>query len=177
MLRSWYETKKDVRHFQLIERHSFDANSLNPNYVNEMDDRSGGGGDSIYDIPRVDWLVATPMTQPSLTPSFSLSESSPHSRSRSNTWNNSTTAQQQQQQQVKLYRRINDSSRNLTRFQASLAQIFMPFHINTALVRYPAFVNANKFTLNDYFDQKTAQQLQLIKAVAKRKFNFFFFFF
>lgn len=164
MLDSWYETKKDIRHFQLIERHLFDANFINSHYVNEMDDRADY---SIYDRP--DWFGTTPMTQQSNIPSFSLDDSSPLNRSRSNTWNNNNNAPQslnQQQPSVKLYRRVNDSNRNFTLFQANLAHIFMPFHINTALVRYPEFV-ANKLVLNEFLDEKTGEQLKLIKSAAR----------
>lgn len=167
MLQAWYASRKHVRHFQLVERHLFDANLVNANYVNEMDDRAEY---NIYDRP-YDW-IPTPMTQQSTFASFSLDDSSPLNRSRSNTWNNNNPSSSGAQQQpgVKLYRRINDSNRNFARFQASLAQIVMPFHINTALVRYSAFVE-NNFVLNDFLDEKTGEQLRVIKSVAKGNSN------
>lgn len=141
-----------------------------------MDDRSVSSDyNSIYES-RSEWLGSGGGGQPSPMVSFSLEESSPLVRSRSNTGTTNPSAVQQQPC-IKLYRRINDSNRNFTRFQASLASIFMPFHINTALVRYPAFDVSNKkntmFIWNEFLDEKIAEQLRLIKSVAKSNQGFF----
>lgn len=155
MVKSWYNMKKDLKHMKLVERSLFDANSLNSLYMSEIDDRID---DPVYD-------TVQPMSSLSYTPvtNFSLDESSPSplTRSRSNTASNAA----QLQPSVKLYRRINDPNRNFTRFQTSLAQIYMPFHINTAIVRHAGFV-ANNFTLDEFFDEKTVEQLEIIKAAS-----------
>lgn len=138
MLKKWYATKQDLKYFQLIERHLFDANSINANYVSEIDDR--------VEYHR------------NYKTRFSIDEN-PSSSSNCE----ETTKDYTAETNVKLYRRINDPNRNITQFQASLAQIYLPFHINTALIRYSHFINAN-LSFNEYFDEKTAKHLQLIKA-------------
>jgi hypothetical protein len=62
----------------------------------------------------------------------------------------------------KVYRKMNDPSKNYTSYLSSKAQTYLPFHINKAVIRYGHFI-AKNFYISEKFTKKVLSHLDTIK--------------
>lgn len=157
MLRKWHKSKFDTKYFQLVERYLFDACTVHANFINEIDDRNEDSCDSESESLYGQFCGETKFVIDENQESLTGSETSPvyvHDQ-------DEFTASKR----VQLYRRINDTNKNLTTFQANLARIYLPFHINTALIRHKQFLDEH-FFLNNFIEGKIVKQLRTIRQAA-----------
>lgn len=71
----------------------------------------------------------------------------------------------------KVYRKMNDPSKNHTSYLSSKAQTYLPFHINKAVIRYGHFI-AKNFFISENFSKKVLGYLDTIKwNILNMKFN------
>jgi len=64
---------------------------------------------------------------------------------------------------VKLYRRVGDEIKNDSAYSAARANVYTPFHLNSAIIRLRVF-EANNFRLSDEFQSKIIAYLRLIRT-------------
>ena len=73
---------------------------------------------------------------------------------------------------IKLYRRINDLEKNHSIYSSVKAQIYIPFHLNSAIIRFKKF-KENGYFINDSFEEKHLNSLQVIKEAATQNETFY----
>lgn len=73
---------------------------------------------------------------------------------------------------IKLYRRINDLEKNHSIYSSVKAQIYIPFHLNSAIIRFEKF-RKNGYFINDSFEEKHLESLRVIKEAATQDESFY----
>jgi len=68
----------------------------------------------------------------------------------------------------KIYRRVGEEAKNESFYSATKADVYTPFHLNSAIIRLHAF-EVNNFWISDEFQSKIIAHLMLIKIGIEQK--------